>query len=307
MSTVTLLQSNSQAENASLLERAVGAKMSHSAGRRVGVIGAGIAGLVTAKVLKADGFVVTLFEKQAELGGVWTTAHTYPGLRANNPRETYAFADFPYPPTADEYPTAEQVRAYLNAYADHFGVRPLIRFATEVVSVAKAGEAFIVVVRPVNGDAETLSFDFVVVCNGVFSEPALPPIAGQEHFAGPLLHSSQLTDPALVAGRRVVVVGAGKSALDCATWAAHHGERCTLVFRTPHWMAPRYFFGRIRADRFFMTRVTELFRYHHRRGIEAIHHGPAKPLVRRWRIRAVLAPCARSHYPDAGDTVARRL
>ena len=59
---------------------------------RVCVIGAGISGLVTAKVFLADGFDVTVFEKEAELGGVWASTRTYPGLHANNPRETYAFA-----------------------------------------------------------------------------------------------------------------------------------------------------------------------------------------------------------------------
>jgi cation diffusion facilitator CzcD-associated flavoprotein CzcO len=68
----------------------------NSVGRRVCVIGAGIAGLVTAKVLRDDGFHVVVFEKLPTIGGVWAPRHTYPGLRTNSPRETYAFSDFPY-------------------------------------------------------------------------------------------------------------------------------------------------------------------------------------------------------------------
>src|SRR5512143_3727213 len=99
--------------------------MDADSGNRVCVIGAGIAGLVTAKVLKEDGFDITVFEKHSELGGVWAASRTYLGLRANNPRETYAFSDYPYPETADDFPAAEQVRSYLGSYADHFGLRPL--------------------------------------------------------------------------------------------------------------------------------------------------------------------------------------
>jgi GntR family transcriptional regulator/MocR family aminotransferase len=106
-------------------------------GGRVCVIGAGIAGLVTAKVLRDDGFEVTVFERSPAIGGVWASSRTYPGLRANNPRETYAFADFPYPATADDFPTAEQVRAYLDAYVEHFGLRPLLRLGTEVRTVSR--------------------------------------------------------------------------------------------------------------------------------------------------------------------------
>src|SRR5215204_3492975 len=88
----------------------------HQTGPRVCVIGAGIAGLVTAKVLRDDGFDVRVFERLPTIGGVWAPSRTYPGLRANNSRESYAFCDFEYPGTADDFPTAEQVREYLNAY-----------------------------------------------------------------------------------------------------------------------------------------------------------------------------------------------
>jgi len=258
-------------------------------GKRVCIIGAGIAGLVTAKVLKEDGFEIVVFEKQAELGGVWAASRTYPGLRANNSRESYAFSDYPYPETADDFPTAEQIRAYLGAYADRFGLRSLIRLSTQVVSVTRVpathGTADKLLVRLSCGSeiTETLEFDFVVVCNGVFSEPQIPQFDGRELFRGLVLHSSQLVDPGILTAKRVVVVGAGKSALDCASWAARRAQVCTLVFRAPHWMVPRYFFGRVRYDRVIMTRFSELFlRYHRLSLFEAFLHGPARALVRVW-------------------------
>lgn len=263
--------------------------MDRPSSRRVCVIGAGIAGLVTSKVLREDGFEVVMFEKQPELGGVWASSRTYPGLRTNNPRETYAFSDYPYPATADDFPSAEQVRSYLQSYADHFGLRSRIRFSTEVLSVSAAGwpgasRTFNVAIQTAGGKTpETLQFDYVVVCNGVFSTPKIPHVVGQELFEGTVLHSSRLIDPAVAMGRRVVVVGAGKSAMDCASWAAENGASCTLVFRTAHWMAPRYFFGRIRFDRMVMTRSGESFlRYHRMSRCERVLHGPAGQFVRAW-------------------------
>ena len=252
--------------------------------KRACVIGAGLSGLVAAKVLTQDGFDVVVFDKAGEPGGVWAASRTYPGLRANNSRETYAFSDAPYPDTADDFPTAEQVRAYLNAYVDRFGLRPLIRLSTEVLSVRRAASAgFEVVVRPAGGNPIVLEFDFVVVCNGVFSEPQTPHLDGQERFSGVILHSSRLTDPRIVIGKRVVVVGAGKSAMDCAGWAARHAQRCTLVFRSPHWMAPRYVLGRIPIDRMIFTRWFELFLPYHRMSrFETFLHGPMRGLVRLW-------------------------
>jgi cation diffusion facilitator CzcD-associated flavoprotein CzcO len=268
--------------------------MARRDGGRVCVVGAGIAGLVTAKVLHADGFDVAVFETGPTLGGVWAPSRTYPGLRANNSRDSYAFSDHPYPASADDFPTAEQIRAYLESYAQRFGTRPLIRTSTEVVRVSRVpanagndGARFQVTIRPTSGPgaATTLPFDFVAVCNGVFSEPRLPQIEGRERFAGDVLHSSQLVDPSRVESKHVIVVGAGKSALDCATCTARHARSCTLVFRTAHWMMPRYFFGLVRGDRVIMTRFSELFLRYHRRGrIEALLHGPGRPFLRLfWR------------------------
>ncbi|WP_405135879.1 flavin-containing monooxygenase [Nocardia sp. NBC_01388] len=248
--------------------------------KRVVVVGAGIAGLVTAKVLRDDGFDVTVVEKESAIGGVWAPSRTYPGLRTNNSRETYAFSDHPYEHGADVFPTAEQVRAYLASYVARFELDPLIRLSTEVIEVARHGQAFAVAVVGPQG-REHLSCDFVVVCAGTYSEPEIPRIAGIDRFAGTVVHSSEATGPALFTGKRVVVVGAGKSALDCAAWAAEHAQRCTLVFRTPHWMAPRWFPGRVPADQVLLGRVTELFLPYHRRDrVERFLHGRGRVLTR---------------------------
>lgn len=266
--------------------------MARSAHSRVGVIGGGIAGLVTAKILRQDGFDVTVFEKEPTIGGVWAASRTYPGLRANNPRETYAFSDFPYPAAADDFPTAEQIRRYLESYADHFGLRPHLRLSTEVISVRRGADAhrakprFPVIVRSTSGPGTPVThhFDFVVVCNGVFSTPHLPALDGRERFAGSVLHSSQFPDSQFLPGKRVVVVGAGKSALDCASAAAQQNASCTLVVRMPHWMVPRYFFGRIRLDRLLTTRFSEalLPPYHRPTRVETVLHHAGAPLLRLW-------------------------
>jgi dimethylaniline monooxygenase (N-oxide forming) len=253
------------------------------------VIGAGIAGLVTAKVLRADGFEVTVFERDHAIGGVWAASRTYPELRANNSRDTYAFSDFPYPSTADDFPSAPQVRAYLEDYARHFRVLDDVEFGVEVVRVARRGGSdagFDVTVR--RGAAEeTRRFDYVAVCNGTFPVPIVPEIPGLDRFAGTVAHSSGVVDPEAARGKRVVVVGGAKSAFDTAAWAAAVASSCTLVHRTPAWMAPRYFFGRFRAEEVVISRFSEAFLrpYHRASRFEHLLHGPLGPLVRlHWKM-----------------------
>jgi Flavin-binding monooxygenase-like len=135
--------------------------------------------------------------------------------------------------------------------APHFRLRPSLRLGTEVRTVSRTPEPedsrvsrFEVALRPTNdaGREERLRYDFVAVCNGVFSQARVPAIDGRQRFAGRVLHLSELTDVLMLEGQRIVVVGAGKSALDCAAWAAQHCRACTLVYRAPHWMVPRYFY-----------------------------------------------------------------
>lgn len=257
--------------------------------RRVCVIGAGISGLVTAKVLSEDGFDVVVFEKEPTFGGVWAASRTYPGLRTNNPRDTYVFSDHPHSSTTEDFPTAAQMRAYLQCYADRFDITPRVCTGTEVVQVESAcGDdgtitGWRVTVRSADEPARVEDFDFVVVCNGVFCEPRMPALDGETRFAGRILHSSQCADLALVRGKRIIVVGGSKSAADCATWAAREGQSCMLVFRQPYWMFPRYFFGAINIQWFMFSRFSQsLLKYYRQSRPEVLLHGPLRPLVRLW-------------------------
>ena len=221
-----------------------------------------------------------VFEQEPAIGGVWAPTRTYPGLRANN--SPYAYSDHPFP-------TAGQVRHYLASYVALFELGPLIRLSTEVVRVARRADGFEVTVRGPDG-LGSVACDFVVVCAGTYSEPQIPEIAGAQDFTGTVVHSSRATDPALFAGKRVVVVEAGKSALDCAAGAAEVTQHCTLVFRAPHWMAPRYVPGRIPIDRVLLGWLPELFlRYDHVGGVERFLHGPGRIFTWLfWRLTGLL-------------------
>jgi cation diffusion facilitator CzcD-associated flavoprotein CzcO len=61
--------------------------------KSVAIIGAGASGLVAAKVLLDDGFNVTVFDRQRELGGVWCAEFAYADLRTQQPAGTMEFSD----------------------------------------------------------------------------------------------------------------------------------------------------------------------------------------------------------------------
>ncbi|MFL5383328.1 MAG: flavin-containing monooxygenase [Longimicrobiaceae bacterium] len=253
---------------------------------RIGIVGAGLSGLVTAKTFLEEGFEVAVFEQEDELGGVWARSRRYPGLATQNPRDTYAFSDFPMPRSYPDWPSGEQVQAYLAAYADRFGVTPNLRLETRVARaepIAGRRAGWRLHVAAADGREEAHEVDWLVVCNGVFSAPFVPEVPGRAEFeaaGGRVLHSTEVRSADELAGKRVVVAGFAKSAADAAVAAAGAAAAVTLVHRRALWKMPKYFFGRLHLKYVLTTRFSEaLFRYRRLAGFERFLHTAGRPLV----------------------------
>jgi cation diffusion facilitator CzcD-associated flavoprotein CzcO len=265
--------------------------------KKVCVIGAGISGLVAAKTFLEDDFEVTVFEKKPSLGGVWEKSRAYPYVKTQNSRHTYCFTDYPMPEDYPEWPNGEQVRRYLQSYADYFEVSERISFNTEVINISrKTGENPTWVVSVKNGDRqveEKHEFDFVLICNGLLHNPKIPTFPGKEEFiaaGGKILHSSECNDVDLIKGKQVVVVGFGKSACDIATFAANNAKDSTLLFRRAFWKIPKFFFNKIHFEDILLTRFSEIWLpYRKKKGIEKVLHSAGKPLVWGfWRLNELI-------------------
>ena len=104
------------------------------------VIGAGAAGLTAIKNLREYGFGVDCYERETGVGGAWNWRHdrspVYASTHLISSKPFTQFPDFPMPDSWPDYPHHSQVLAYLERYADHFGLREHIWFGTEVTKVA---------------------------------------------------------------------------------------------------------------------------------------------------------------------------
>ncbi len=252
----------------------------------IAIIGAGFAGLSTAKVLTQFGFDVTVFDKAPDVGGVWSRTRRYPGLTTQNGRSTYAMSDFPMPKSYPEWPSGQQVQEYLASYAAHFDLTPKLRLNTEVVSadLDEAAGRWTLRLRDTGGkdDLAPVVADHLVVANGVFCDPFVPDYLGAEEFAeagGRLCHASTMTELADARGKSVLVVGYGKSSCDVAAALSDVASSTTVVARNLIWKMPKKLGNVLNYKYLLLTRLGEgLFRYIKPRGFERFLHGPGRPV-----------------------------
>lgn len=255
--------------------------------KTVGIVGAGFAGVSAAKILKSFGFDVTVFEKEADVGGVWSASRRYPGLTTQNPRDSYALSDFPMPKDWPEWPFGEQVQGYIEDYTEHFGIADDILLNTTVTNAKLNAENetwTVSALREIGDDTEEIvkTFDLLIVANGIFSIPFIPPFEGADEFqsaGGTILHTSQFTDPEITRDRNVLVVGYGKSSCDVANATVGISKSTTMAIRHLIWKIPKLIGNVVNLKYLFQTRMSEaLFPYIRMTRFERFLHGPGRVL-----------------------------
>lgn len=215
-------------------------------GKSVCVIGAGCSGLAAVKNLIQAGITqVVCFEKNNRVGGNWiytagaSDSSVCETTHIISSKKMSEFVDFPMPDDYPDYPSHRQVLAYFESYARYFGLEQYIRFNTVVKQVEKLpDERWSVALA--NGEVHV--FDYLLVANGHHAVPRMPELPGA--FSGELLHSHDYKTNAPFAGKRVLVIGGGNSACDCAVEVSRVAEFTAISMRRPQYIVPKFFMGK---------------------------------------------------------------
>jgi cation diffusion facilitator CzcD-associated flavoprotein CzcO len=208
-------------------------------GSRIAVIGAGISGIAAANILKKNGFVPVLFEKHEEIGGVWSTA--YPEVHLQNIYTQYHLSDFDWSFQPDLHPSGEQIMRYLHEAVDHLKLD--VRLGHEILRMKEESDGWLLRYQNKSGMHEE-KFSYVILAAGQYTDGKnTPHFPDQEQFKGKIVTERDLTSLDVFNGKRVLVVGYGKSALDMTTLAAERSAQVHHVFRTPSWLIPEWILG----------------------------------------------------------------
>jgi len=208
----------------------------------VAVIGAGPAGLVSAKALAECNIEATVFEKSTDVGGVWNPENgpTWEGMRTNLSSHTCAFSDYKNDVSNHDFPTVPEMQDYLKKYAKNFGIDSSVSFESRVERITPNGKKWDVTIQDKDGTSRVDTFEGVIVASGFFSQGPLPEIPGRQDFKGSILHSSQYRSHKEFAGKKVVIVGNSVSGVEICADVCASAESVTHLVRTPSWIVPRY-------------------------------------------------------------------
>lgn len=189
------------------------------------VIGAGPSGVAAAVSLRDRGIRPLLIDRAKHVGASWRGR--YDRLRLNTGRLTSHLPNRPYPEGTAVFPTRDQVVDHLDRHAREDGID--LQLETTVARIDRDRDGWRLWTS--SGD---VTAHHVVVATGYEHTPKIPEWPGEEEFCGQLVHSSTYRNPAPFGGLRVLVVGAGSSAMEIVHDVATGGAaQAWLAVRTP--------------------------------------------------------------------------
>ncbi|MDQ3293145.1 MAG: FAD-dependent oxidoreductase, partial [Actinomycetota bacterium] len=207
----------------------------------VGIIGAGMSGLAAAHHLLQAGVRVVILEKNADVGGTWFE-NRYPGCRVDVPNHLYSYSFLQRDDWPQQFSPQGVLLDYFRGCADELGVRPHIRFDTEVTAARYRDDhddwELNLRAGPGPGPEERLRVDVLVSAVGQLNRPSLPDLPGRDSFHGPSVHSARW-DPSIdLTGARVAVVGTAASGIQLIPELAQVAAEVHVFQRTPNWFTP---------------------------------------------------------------------
>jgi cation diffusion facilitator CzcD-associated flavoprotein CzcO len=202
------------------------------------VIGAGISGIGAGYHLqtRCPSRSYAILEGREDLGGTWDLFR-YPGIRSDSDMHTLGFS---FRPWEEQKAIADgpSILRYLRETAREHGIDRHIRFSHTVTAASWSSEQARWTVEARREDTgETVRFtcEFLFACCGYYDYERgyTPELPGLERFAGRVVHPQHWSDDVEYAGRRVVVIGSGATAVTLVPELAAEAAHVTMLQRTP--------------------------------------------------------------------------
>jgi monooxygenase len=208
------------------------------------IIGAGLSGIGAAVHLQRQcpRKRVIILEGRATMGGTWDLFR-YPGIRSDSDMYTMGYIFKPWK-NARSIADGPSILRYIRETAVEYDIERNIRFNQKVVRAAWSSETAQWTVESRNsetGEVSTFVCGFLMMCSGYYSYEAgyTPDFPGVEQFQGPIIHPQhwpETPETLDYAGKRVVVIGSGATAVTLVPAMAETAGHVTMLQRSPTYM-----------------------------------------------------------------------
>jgi monooxygenase len=207
------------------------------------IVGAGLSGIGVAYHLQRDcprkSFII--LETRSAIGGTWDLFR-YPGVRSDSDMHTLGYR---FRPWRGEKSIADgaSILAYLNETAREYGIGRKIRFHHKVRRAwwSSADARWTLEVSGPDGKGLTFTCNFLQMCSGYYDYDAgyMPGWPGMERFKGEIVHPQEWPEDLDYAGKRVVVIGSGATAVTLVPAMTDKAGHVTMIQRSPTYIVAR--------------------------------------------------------------------
>jgi cyclohexanone monooxygenase len=203
----------------------------------VGIIGAGPGGLALGIFLRKNGFRdFIIFDREDGVGGTWRI-NTYPGLACDVKSHLYSYSFDLNAHWSRLWSGQPEILDYFERCAQRYQLAANLKLHTEIHSAQWNAESETWLLTTSKGEQYT--FDVVISAVGLFTQPVLPDLEGQDEFTGTLMHTARWDHSVDLAGARVAVLGTGSTAAQLIPEVAKVAAKVYSVQRSPTWILPK--------------------------------------------------------------------
>jgi monooxygenase len=204
------------------------------------IIGAGLSGIGAACRFRRElpGKSVAILESRGTLGGTWDLFR-YPGIRCDTDMYTLGYGFEPFP-GHKAIAAGADILQYIRETAKKYRVDELIRYEHRVIGIEWSGETrrWLVTAQLAGGEERIFECNFLHCCSGYYSyeQGHRPHFPGEESFAGALVHPQNWPEDLDYAGKHVVVIGSGATAVTLVPNLSAKAASVVMLQRSPSYV-----------------------------------------------------------------------